>query len=147
MSIVRIRISPVREVAELHRRMERMMDHLLQAREAVDPQRGWMPRVDIYETEEALLVTAELPGVSREGIEILVEGTYLRITGVREEPAPAGCVRWHHMEIAYGQFERVVALPHAIDAENIRATYQDGFLRIEIPSGSLAPRQVPISEP
>jgi HSP20 family protein len=127
--------------------MERMMDHLLQAREAVDPQRGWVPRVDIYETEQGLLVTVELPGVSREGIEITVEGSYLRISGVREEPAPSGCVRWHHMEIAYGSFERVVALPRAIDAKSIRATYLDGFLRIEIPSAPPAPRQVPITEP
>ena len=146
MSIVRIRISPVREVADLHHRMERMMDRLLHGSEAVDPQRGWAPRVDIYENDSGLLVTLELPGVSRDGIEILVEGSYLRICGVREEPASQGWVRWHHMEIAYGPFERVVALPREIEVDNIRATHHDGFLKIEIPSGPPPTRQVPISD-
>ena len=146
MSIVRIRISSAREVAELHRRMERMMERLLHGAEAVDPQRGFIPRVDVYDSEEALLLTMEIPGVGREGIEILVQGSYLRVSGVRQEPASSGLLRWHHMEIAYGPFERIVALPREVDAESIRATYTDGFLRIVIPSGTPTPRQVPISD-
>jgi len=111
----------------------------------VDPQRGFVPRVDVYEREEGLLLTMELPGISREGIEILVEGSYLRVSGEREEPASSGLLRWHHMEIAYGPFERIVALPREVDAESIRAVYADGFLKIEIPSGTPPTRQVPVS--
>ncbi len=145
MSIVRIRIGPPSEAAELHRRMERMMDRLLYGPEAVDPQRGWVPRVDIFECERGFQVTMEIPGVSRDGIEILLEGCYMRVSGVREEPEASGAVRWHHMEIAYGPFERIVALPCEVDAEKIRASYRDGFLTIEIPEGRTAARQVPIS--
>ncbi|MFQ5877823.1 MAG: Hsp20/alpha crystallin family protein [Acidobacteriota bacterium] len=144
--MVRIRKNPALQLAELHRRMERMMDHLLHGVGATSEREEWMPRVDIYETSERLIVTMELPGVSRDGIEILVEGPYLRVSGVRDEPMPQGCVRMHHMEIAYGPFERVVALPRDIDAERVSATYRDGFLMIEIPSDLPAGKSVPISD-
>ena len=89
-------------------------------------------------------IALELPGVDRADIEVLVQGPYLRVTGVRREPADTGCMRWHQMEIAYGPFERIVALPGEVDPDRVRATYIDGFLRIEIPHSQPQPRSVPI---
>ncbi len=97
-----------------------------------------MPRVDICETTEGLVLSFEIPGIDRGDIEILVQGAYLTVSGIRQEPSAPGCMRWHQMEIVYGPFERVVALPEAIDPERILATYRDGFLRIEIPRGASA---------
>ncbi len=144
--MVRIRRSPALEVAELHRRMERLMQGLLRGVETPAATHGWVPRVDIYETAGGTLVTLEIPGVKREEIEIVIEGIYMDVSGVRPEPAPSGCVRWHQMEIAYGRFERVIALPEEVDPESIRATYGDGFLRIEIPRRTSGARTVPIDE-
>src|SRR5712692_2406376 len=93
------------------------------------------------EIAEQILVSLEIPGVERGEIEILVQGPYLRVSGVRQEPTSV-CMRWHQMEIVYGPFERVVALPLEIDPEGIRATYTDGFLRIEIPRGAPGARSV-----
>jgi len=142
-TMVRILISPTREVADLHRRMEQMMERLLHIAEPESSSLGWVPRADVYETAEQILVSLEIPGVERGEIEILVQGPYLRVSGVRQEPTSV-CMRWHQMEIVYGPFERVVALPLAIDPEGIRATYTDGFLRIEIPRGAAGPRSVSI---
>ncbi|HEU4403448.1 MAG TPA: Hsp20/alpha crystallin family protein [Candidatus Polarisedimenticolia bacterium] len=146
MSEPRVRIGkrPAQEASEMHRRMERVMQRLLLGLEAPGSARGWEPRADLYETASGLVVTLELPGVERDRIEILVEGLYLAVSGVREEPQPGGCVRWHQMEIAYGSFERLVALPQECDPDRITATYENGFLRIEIPRGRSAARSVPI---
>jgi HSP20 family protein len=140
--VVRIRNRPELAVSDLHRRMEQMMAGLLRHLEPPASATGWVPRVDVFETADTILVTLELPGVDREGIEIVVEGPYLSVSGVRPEPAPSACMRWHQMEIAYGPFERILALPIEIDPGRISATYRDGFLQIEIPRG--APRTVPI---
>ena len=145
--MVRIRWSPAEEVEDLHRRMEQMMDRLLHAVEPAPSVTGWAPRTDIYETADRLLVAVELPGVERSDIEIVVQGQYLRVSGTREAPPASGCMRWHQMEIAYGPFERVVALPYALDPERITANYRDGFLLIEIAREATEGRAVPITSP
>src|SRR5262249_4410677 len=131
-AIVRIRRTRSPEETDLHRTMERMMERLLVGTEAGLSSRGWVPRADVHETSEGVVVTLEIAGGRRDAIEILAEGTYLRVSGVREEPAPGACVRWRQMEIAYGPFERVIGVPFEIDPDAIRATYEDGYLRIEI---------------
>jgi len=144
--MVRIRRSPSHPMLEIHHRMEQVMERLLGDVRPAEPQTSWIPRADVYETSEGFVVTIELPGVEREEIEILVEGLYLKLSGVRPEPPARDCMRWHQMEIAHGRFERVLALPQEADAGNISATYKDGFLAIHIPRGSSAARSVPIDE-
>jgi HSP20 family protein len=145
MSMVRIRRSVDQEAAELQRRMERMMDRLLHDSDpSPSTLRGWVPRVDVFETTEGILVTLEIPGVQREEIEIVLEAPYLCIQGVRREPETGGCMRWHQMEIAYGPFERVLALPEEVDPESISATYGEGFLRISLRRRSPGGRTVPV---
>jgi HSP20 family protein len=131
-------------MGDLHRRMEQVMESLLHGGSLAGGSGSWAPRVDIRETADKFLVTVDLPGVQREAIEVMIEGSYLHITGVRGEPALEGCVRWHQMEIAYGKFERVINLPFEIDPEGIRASFQDGFLNIEILRTAPPSRQVPI---
>jgi HSP20 family protein len=143
--MVRIRRSRPREIADLHRRVEGILNTLLHDLPAVTPAASaWIPRADVHETGAALIVTLEIPGVEREDIDIVVEGPYLSITGRRPEPSPGSCVRWHQMEIAHGRFERVIALPEEADPERITATYREGFLEITIPRGDPGPRTVPI---
>jgi len=123
------------------------MESLLHGIGPVHGPRGFLPRADIHLTESGTRVTLDLAGVLREDIEIVVvEGEALRVAGVRREPEACAGLRWHQMEIAYGPFERVVALPQEIDPERITATYRDGFLRITIPRGA-ATRSVPIDSP
>jgi len=142
--MVRIRRSLAHPMLDIHQRMEQVMERLLRDVKPLEPQSSWLPRADVYETAEGFVVTLELPGVEREEIDILVEGLYLRLSGIRPEPLTQGCMRWHQMEIAHGRFERVLALPQEADSERITATYKDGFLVIHIPRGSSVARSVPI---
>jgi len=144
--MVRILRSPVAGAGDLHRRMEQMLEQLMQTADRATAALGWVPRADIYETAESIQIALEIPGVDRGDIEILVQGSYLKVSGLRPEPEASGCMRWHQMEVAYGPFERVVALPQEIDPERITAIYRDGFLRITIPRGA-ANRTVPIDSP
>jgi len=142
--MVRIRRDPLHEGPDLHHRMEEMMEALLRHADAVPYTRGWAPRVDILETGDSTVVTLEIPGVERDGIEIVVQGPYIRVAGVRDQPTPPGCRRWHQMEITYGPFERILSLPHEVDPDLIVATYRDGFLSIEIRRDPVQPRNIPV---
>lgn len=144
--MVRILRNPEASADDLHRRMEQMLEQLLHAVDRPTVSLGWVPRADIYETAETILIALEIPGVDRGDIDILIQGSYLKVSGVRAEPQASGCMRWHQMEISYGAFERVVALPQEVDPEHITATYRDGFLRIEIPRAAVS-RTVPIHAP
>jgi HSP20 family protein len=144
--VIRIRRVVPQEVNDLHRRMEQVMDSLLHGLGPAFGPKGFVPRADIHENPEGLLVTVDLPGVSREAIDIVVEGQALRISGVRAEPAITGCLRWHQLEIAYGPFERFIPLPATADVEKVQANYKDGFLQVIIPfrPADKGGRQVPV---
>jgi HSP20 family protein len=143
--MVRIRRCRPQEIADLGRRVEGILNALLHDLPAGPAAaRAWVPRADIYETGAAYIVTLEIPGIEREEIDIVVEGTYLSVSGRRPEPLQGTCTRWHQMEIAHGPFERVIVLPEAADPERITATYRDGFLDITIPRAETGPRSVPI---
>jgi HSP20 family protein len=143
--MIRIRRIPGTEVSHLHRQMEHAMEGLLHGFGRLSPAAGFIPRADIHETGGGLRIIVDLAGVTREEIDITVEGRLLRVTGTRREVEATGCLRYHQMEIPYGSFERVFHLPDAADSEKIEATYRDGFLNILVPlRAPVEGRQVPI---
>jgi len=146
--MIRIRTIPVSEVSDLHRRMEQVMENLLHGFGAVAPGTAFLPRADIHETASGIRIILDLAGVTRDEIDIVIEGRHLRVAGTRLEPEGSECLRYHQMEIPYGSFERIFHLPEAADAERVSASYRDGFLQITVP---LRPggetRQVPIDTP
>ncbi len=143
--MVRIRRIQAGDIADLQHRMEEMMDRVLaDVWHGGRLSRGWVPRVDIYETPEALHITLEIPGVPREAIEILVEGRFLSVTGSRPEPRASDCTRWHQMEITHGRFEKVIELPGDVDPDAVIASYQDGFLILRAPRVSSSSRTVAV---
>jgi HSP20 family protein len=144
--MIRIRRLEPEEVSNLERRMEQVVESLLHGLAPSHGLHGWLPRTDIRENASGTVLTIDLAGVRRDDIEILIEGPFLRVGGVRREPAEGECLRWHQMEIAYGPFERVFNLPADADVEGISAGYRDGFLEIAIPRRSLGSRQVPVDQ-
>jgi len=143
--MIRIRRIPSGEVTHLHRQMEQAMEGLLHGFGRLSPAAGFIPRADIHETGGGLRLILDLAGVTREEIDITVEGRLLRVTGTRREVEATGCLRYHQMEIPYGSFERVFHLPDAADSEKIEATFRDGFLNILVPlRAPVEGRQVPI---
>jgi HSP20 family protein len=98
---------------------------------SLDPA-GWAPAVNIEETKEELIVSAELPGVAPTDVEVEIEDGILTLRG-RKEAVREEDRRYHLWERRYGSFQRSFTLPRGVSQEGIEATYQDGVLRIRLP--------------
>jgi HSP20 family protein len=108
--------------------------------------RTWTPPVDIYETDEALILKAELPGVSKNDVSIEIHQNTLVLRGQRRHEAEVKEDRYHRVERAYGSFQRSFMLPTLVDQEHVRATYRDGVLELRLPkSEATKPKRVAIT--
>ncbi len=96
---------------------------------------GWMPNVDVAETADELIVTAELPGLTAKDINVQVENGMLTLAGEKRESKEEADEkrRYHVFERFYGAFNRSFALPRAVDPEKVAATFADGILTVKIP--------------
>ena len=92
---------------------------------------AWRPPTDVYETEEAVVVRVEIAGMHEPDFSIVLDGRYLTIRGLRQDVIERRA--YHQMEIRYGEFNVDVEIPLTIDADNVQATYQNGFLKIILP--------------
>ncbi len=93
----------------------------------------WVPNTDVYVTDIGVVVHVEIAGVHKEDMQLVMEGDLLKISGHRQDTnRPAKC-KFQMMEINYGPFETVIELPPGYDLSQARASYQNGFLRIEVP--------------
>ena len=92
--------------------------------------RPWAPQVDLYETENELVVKAELPGVDKGDIDVNVEGAFLSIRAERKADEEVQEERYYRRERLYGSFERGIQLPSEIDEESVSAKYEDGILEV-----------------
>ncbi len=95
-------------------------------------ERSWKPQMDIYETEEKIIILVELAGVRKDDLDIEVNSKAIKIAGGRVvNPGVEGC-KYRLAEIQYGRFERIVVLPSYIDTEKVEASFKDGFLTIRL---------------
>ena len=119
----------------MQREMERLLEHFGRSKPPVVyfAPRVWEPAVDVYQTEEEIVVTVELAGIRQEEIEVEVEGNTLVVRGERREASAQSRRSYHQMEIQKGSFERSIVLPAPVDREQIRAFYEDGLLKIVLP--------------
>ena len=93
----------------------------------------WQPRVDVYESADAIMIQVEAPGLDEGNLRLHFEQGHLVVEGRRLRPAPTCPVRALQVEISYGPFRRVLPLPADADGENIEANYQSGVLQITVP--------------
>jgi HSP20 family protein len=127
-------VSPWRELDEMTNRLNRMFDDGVTS--AGEGRSAWMPAVNVEETRDALLLSAELPGMKQEDVEIELENNVLTLSGQKEESRTAGGEddrRFHLWERRWGSFQRSFTLPRTVKADEISATYQDGVLQIHMP--------------
>lgn len=105
--------------------------------------RTWVPAVDIRETPEALIVYAEVPGLSKEDINITLENNVLTLSGERRFEKDTKEQDWHRVERSYGTFSRSFSLPAQLDPDKVDASFKDGVLSIRIPKAEMArPRKI-----
>lgn len=98
-----------------------------------DPPRGWQPAVDLYESDEAYLLEADLPGVSRNDVELRVEDSRVLLRGHRRSVRVRQSERGVRIERAQGEFERAITLAHAVDPERAEVSCEQGILRVRLP--------------
>jgi len=108
-------------------------------RDAAAANGHWVPNTDVYATGSGLVIKVELAGMRSENLEITVEGNRLRISGDRPDMCRAQKASFLVMEINYGPFESVLELPPGYDLGQAKASYLNGFLRIEVPTTAPAP--------
>lgn len=94
---------------------------------------GFIPRVDISESEQEVTVTADVPGVDPDKIEIEVDEDSLVVSGESEREEKEEKKSYYCLEREYGQFRRVISLPARIDPEKVKAQVKDGVLAIKLP--------------
>jgi len=130
-----IRWDPFRDLITLRERMNRLFEDAF-------PYRGeekeliassWAPAVDIYEKENALVLTTEVPGIDEKDIEIKIEDNTLTLKGERKFEKETKEENYHRIERSYGSFHRSFTLPRYIDEDKINAEYENGVLKITMP--------------
>ena len=102
---------------------------------------GWTPPVDLYETASEFILTAELPGLKRDQIEIHAEDMRIVIRGQRgagpaDPESHIACEQYHRVERGHGHFSRAFALPEAIDVDAVTADLKDGILTVTMPKAA-----------
>ena len=127
---------PLRDLRAWQERLERLAT-----------QRGsaWDPPIDVYETPSRYVVTAELPGLARDQIELAVQDSRLTIRGVRPGAgAETAARRYHQVERGHGSFQRAFEFVDPVDENGITADLRDGVLTITLPKVATAPRRIEV---
>jgi HSP20 family protein len=146
-----VRWNPTRDLMQMREEMDRLFTQFFRrgdGEEATWTQGVWAPPVDIYETDDAFVLKAELPGFRKEDVTIEMQDNRLIIRGERKREDEVKEDRYHRIERAYGRFERAFWLPTTVDAEKIQATFKDGVLELRLPKSEAAkPKRIAIAEP
>lgn len=128
------RWDPIRDLLAIQQRLDRF---------APGPA-GWVPPVDLHETPYEYVITAELPGLKREHLQIEMLDGRLTLSGVRSEREPT-CEQYHRVERGHGSFSRTFHLPLPVDAERITAELHDGILTVTCPKAAEPSLRITIS--
>jgi HSP20 family protein len=137
-------LSPVRPAArgvagldpmsDLQREMSRLMDDFLGAGTALSPSLSMaVPRIDMRENLQEICVSAELPGVKPESVDIRLEGNLLTIRGEKRQEVQQEKEDYYLMECSYGRFQRSIQLPYRVDPSHVRAEFDNGVLTLHVP--------------
>lgn len=99
------------------------------------------PRTDVYQTDREIIVKSEVPGLAREDMEVLIEDTYIRLSGQKRRMKTRDNEEVYHSEQFYGSFSRIIPLPAEVQPDMAVAEYRDGILSVIIPkSDNHSPR-------
>lgn len=143
------RWDPFRDMASLHERIDHLFeDTLTRLRGEVGAFEGatWTPAVDIVETENEIVLKADLPGIDPKDVEINVENDTLSLRGERNYEKDVKEKGYRRVERAYGSFVRSFTLPGTVDSEKIEAEYKNGVLEIKLPKRAEAkPKQIKVA--
>ncbi|RMF45746.1 MAG: Hsp20/alpha crystallin family protein [Anaerolineae bacterium] len=133
-----MRWDPFREMQALRETVDRLFESSLSNWAAEPRTMGWTLALDVAESENEYVVTASVPGIKPEDLDITFTDNTLTIKGELKVDEEREDVRYHLRERRYGQFTRSIALPTTIDAEHIEAEYENGVLTLHLPKAEEA---------
>jgi HSP20 family protein len=144
------RWDPMREMMTMREQMNRLVNEFFGRGGGEEAEGwvsgGWTPPVEIYDTEDALMVRVELPGVAKEDVHVEVHENTLSLRGERKPDPSIKESQYHRQERAYGPFQRAFRLPVQVDTAKVQATYRNGLLELRIPKSEVAkPKHIAIS--
>jgi HSP20 family protein len=141
--------NPARDLMRMREDMNRLFSQFF--REGDDEEGTWLtgawaPPVDIHETDEALILKAELPGFSKDDVHVDLHNNRLTLRGERKHETEVKEEQYHPRERAYGSFQRTFQLPTTIDQDKVKASFQNGILELRLPKSEAAkPKRIAIS--
>jgi HSP20 family protein len=129
-----VKVDPIREFAAMQDRMNRLFGGVYLRDEDTGFRGSWTPAVDIFETDgHDLVLKAELPGMSRDNIEVTVENSTLVLKGEKKFEAEVKEENYRRVERSYGTFHRSFTLPTTVDASKVSAEFKNGVLTVKLP--------------
>lgn len=130
-------IGPFAEISRIQSEINRLFDNLLELRSSgaeVESGGAWLPSADVYETEQALVVKFEVPGVAMKDVSMTVEGNRLILRGEKRRVGGAAAKgRYHCLERGYGKFKRVVHIASPVNTREAEAILREGVLEVTFP--------------
>ncbi len=143
-----IRWDPFREMSALQERMNQLFSDVRgkgNVREEKLIRNTWIPAVDIFETPDAIVLKAELPGIAAQDISVEVQDNIVTLKGEKKFEKETKEENYHRMERSYGSFQRAFTLPGTVQEEKATARFRDGILEIALPKVEEArPRQIKV---
>jgi HSP20 family protein len=142
-----IRWDPFRDLYTIRDKMNRLFEDAVASRgEDKDiVSSAWSPAVDIYENENEIVLSAEVPGIDEKDVEISLEDNTLTLKGERKFEKETKEENYHRIERSYGSFFRSFTLPTTVNQEGVHAEHENGVLRVHLPKKpELQPRKVTI---
>ena len=146
-----VRWSPWGQVASLQSDMARLMNQFLSSGAPTGNGNGdtmtWLPPVDVFETEDALLLHFDLPGIDQDQISVELNDNVLTVSGQRERKHEVSKDNFYRFERRFGGFSRSVTLPAGVTEEDITANYENGVLEVRVPKPEeQKPRRIQIGK-
>ena len=127
-----IRWEPAREMMTLREAMDHLFDDAFTR--PLTLRDGWSaPAIDMYQTDDEIVVKASLPGVKADEVQINITGEILTIKGETKQVEEKKDKAWHMREQRWGTFERAIALPNEVTADKAKAEFENGILTITLP--------------
>jgi HSP20 family protein len=142
-----VRWDPIRELDSLQGDMNRLFDRFFEGRTPNGGARRWIPAMDLVETEDALVLRGDLPGMNEDDVDVEIKDNVLTVSGERRSENEEKGEGYHRVERAFGSFSRSLNLPHGIDPEKVEANFDNGVLEVRIPKPAEAkPTRVQIGK-
>lgn len=141
-----VRWTPRRDMLRIQDEMNRLFNNFVRSTEADREQTMWSPQVDIFESDDEISVTVEIPGMEKEDVTVSIQDNVLTLKGEKKQDTESKDKNFHRVERAYGSFERSFSLPSTIQTDRVKATAKDGVLTIALPKAEEAkPKEIAIA--